>query len=142
MSSRKTRNLQSLDPRNQNPLFTLSLSLVATLAGMMKRSSSLLHRGVLLYVILLTLLLQNNCKHLSSLPPPPPLPFIPDMQVWHHLQNARYGDEDDQIGILRLLQNGCFNNAFPLHDVCQVLMIWRFLYLWKMHGIMCAVNVQ
>ena len=39
-------------------------------------------------------------------------------QVWHIMQNARYGEDDDQIGILRLLANKSLTSAFPLHEVC------------------------
>ena len=33
------------------------------------------------------------------------------------MQDAQYGKEEDQIGVLRLVQNGCFNGYFPLHEV-------------------------
>ena len=34
------------------------------------------------------------------------------------MQEAKYGEQDDQIGMLRLLQNKTFTDAYPLHDVC------------------------
>lgn len=36
--------------------------------------------------------------------------------VWHILQNARYGEDEDQIGILRLTQNKTISAAYPLHE--------------------------
>ncbi len=33
------------------------------------------------------------------------------------LQNARYGEDSDQIGILRLTQNKTISTAYPLHEV-------------------------
>ncbi|XP_064396523.1 anoctamin-7-like isoform X2 [Halichondria panicea] len=36
--------------------------------------------------------------------------------VWHMLQNARYGEDSDQIGILRLTQNKTISTAYPLHE--------------------------
>ena len=38
--------------------------------------------------------------------------------MWYWLQEAKYGDEEDQVGVLRLIQNGTFTDQFPLHDVC------------------------
>lgn len=34
------------------------------------------------------------------------------------LQNAQYSDKLSDIGIDRLLENGVFDSAFPLHEVC------------------------
>lgn len=33
------------------------------------------------------------------------------------MEQTKYADEDDQIGISRLLQNKSFSAAYPLHDV-------------------------
>ena len=44
-----------------------------------------------------------------------------DIQVWNIMQDAKYGVDEDQIGILRLAQNGSFNGYYPLHEVTQLL---------------------
>jgi len=36
--------------------------------------------------------------------------------VWFLMQEAKYGEQDDQIGVLRLLQNKTFTDAYALHD--------------------------
>ena len=39
------------------------------------------------------------------------------LQTWHLMQDAKYGDDEDQVGVLRLVQNNSFNGYFPLHEV-------------------------
>jgi hypothetical protein len=36
--------------------------------------------------------------------------------TWHILQDAKYGKDEDQVGVLRLVQNNCFNGYYPLHE--------------------------
>jgi hypothetical protein len=36
--------------------------------------------------------------------------------TWHIMQDAKYGKDEDQIGVLRLVQNNCFNGYYPLHE--------------------------
>ena len=42
------------------------------------------------------------------------------LQVWHIMQNAKYGTDEDQIGVLRLVQNNSFSGYYPLHEVCML----------------------
>ena len=42
------------------------------------------------------------------------------LQVWHIMQDAKYGEDEDQIGVLRLAQNNSFNGYYPLHEVCTM----------------------
>ena len=47
--------------------------------------------------------------------------LAPTPQTWHILQNTPYtenDDDDDQVGIGRLLSAGVFCAAYPLHEVC------------------------
>lgn len=39
--------------------------------------------------------------------------------TWHLLQDAKYGKDEDQVGVLRLMQNNCFNGYYPLHESSQ-----------------------
>lgn len=37
--------------------------------------------------------------------------------VWQILMRTSYDDDDsDKVGIIRLLSNGVFKDAYPLHD--------------------------
>jgi hypothetical protein len=36
--------------------------------------------------------------------------------TWHIMQDAKYGKDEDQIGVLRLVQNNCFDGYYPLHE--------------------------
>ena len=49
-------------------------------------------------------------------------------QVYNILLNARYGDEDDQIGLLRLLSNKTFTAGFPLHEVRYLFVAFISYY--------------
>ena len=43
------------------------------------------------------------------------------LQTWHLMQEAKYGKDEDQVGVLRLVQNNCFNGYYPLHEVSRVM---------------------
>lgn len=45
------------------------------------------------------------------------LPSPLSLQVYYMLLNVRYGEEDDQVGLLRMLANNSFSSGFPLHEV-------------------------
>lgn len=47
-------------------------------------------------------------------------------QVYDILQRIQYAKGSDQIGLGRLLGNRSFNNAFPLHDVSHLLLLWLY----------------
>ena len=36
---------------------------------------------------------------------------------WHLLENVKYGEAEDEIGISHLCSNNTFGDCFPLHDV-------------------------
>ncbi len=42
-------------------------------------------------------------------------PLLP--KVAHLFNEARYGEDPDQVGVLRLLTNGTFSTSYPLHEV-------------------------
>ena len=48
-------------------------------------------------------------------------------QVWNIMQDVRFGDEeddtnDDQVGLLRLLDDKSFTASYPLHEVSNALV--------------------
>ena len=43
------------------------------------------------------------------------------------MENTKYGDSEDQVGVSRLLQNSSFTAAFPLHDVRNNTVITRMM---------------
>ena len=72
----------------------------------------------------------------STSPSPPPLPPPPPdlfSQVWYILEKTTYGEQEDEVGISRLVQDGSFTAAFPLHDVSSIN--YRHACRTEMHAV-------
>ena len=60
------------------------------------------------------------------------------LQVWHIMQDAKYGEDEDQIGVLRLAQNNSFNGYYPLHEVCTMHANTTIYCTRQLRGMTCV----
>ena len=53
--------------------------------------------------------------------------YVCGLQVHYIMLNQRYGEEDDQVGLLRLLAKQYFSSAYPLHEVYGCIVASRYM---------------